>query len=167
MKIPDRVLNSKEFKDLKNIGVLDNDVSLEGVLSLLLNEHIRANACNNELQKQIEHFDKEFIAWGGRVNILKKENRKKIKWVEREYLKIIEKQKETINNLKKPMESLQKERLISTAKYAGSSVTLGTALVSILIFFFPNLNEIQEALSAIAIFFINMALVYSGVISKD
>lgn len=60
---------------------------------------------------------------------------------------------------------MNKQKLVSTAKYAGTSITIGTALVQILLFAFPTLAPIQEAITALVIFAANIALVYSGVIS--
>lgn len=62
---------------------------------------------------------------------------------------------------------MDKKRLVSTAKYAGTSITLGTAITAIVIFAFPNLKEIQEAISALVIFAVNLALAMTGVISEE
>lgn len=58
------------------------------------------------------------------------------------------------------------KKLISTAKYAGTSLTLGMALVQILIFAFPQLKPVSEAIQALLTFALNIALVKSGVISE-
>ncbi len=62
---------------------------------------------------------------------------------------------------------MNRAKIVSTAKYAGTSITLGTAITSIIIFAFPHLKEIQEAIGALVIFFVNMGLVMSGVISDS
>lgn len=62
---------------------------------------------------------------------------------------------------------MDKARLISTAKYAGTSITLGTAITAIIVFAFPNLKEINEAISALVIFSVNLILAMTGVISSE
>ena len=57
------------------------------------------------------------------------------------------------------------KKTISAAKYAGTSITIGTAITSIIVFAFPQVKEIQEAIGALVIFAVNMALAYTGVIS--
>lgn len=52
------------------------------------------------------------------------------------------------------------EHLESAAKYSGSSLTIALAVVQIVVFVFPNLEPITEALYALVAFFINLALVY-------
>lgn len=59
------------------------------------------------------------------------------------------------------------KKTISAAKYAGTSITIGTAITSIIIFAFPQIKEIQEAIGALVIFAVNMALAYTGVISDS
>lgn len=62
---------------------------------------------------------------------------------------------------------MDKKRLVSTAKYAGTSITLGTAITAIIVFIFPNLKEISEAISALVIFGVNLVLAMTGVISSE
>jgi len=59
------------------------------------------------------------------------------------------------------------KKLISTAKYAGTSLTLAMALVQILVFAFPQLKPVSEAIQALVTFTLNIALVKSGVISEN
>lgn len=59
------------------------------------------------------------------------------------------------------------KKTISAAKYAGTSITIGTAITSIIVFAFPQVKEIQEAIGALVIFAVNMALAYTGVISDS
>lgn len=59
------------------------------------------------------------------------------------------------------------KKTISAAKYAGTSITIGTAITSIILFAFPQVKEIQEAIGALVIFAVNMALAYTGVISDS
>ena len=59
------------------------------------------------------------------------------------------------------------KKTISAAKYAGTSITIGTAITSIIVFAFPQIKEIQEAIGALVIFAVNMALAYTGVISDS
>ena len=56
-------------------------------------------------------------------------------------------------------------RVVNTAKYAGTSITLGMAITSILMFAVPELRDISEAISALVIFAVNIILAYTGVIS--
>lgn len=58
-----------------------------------------------------------------------------------------------------------RSQIVNTAKYAGTSVTLGTAITEILVHFVPSLKDINTAIAAIVIFVVNLALVYTGVIS--
>lgn len=60
-----------------------------------------------------------------------------------------------------------RDKLVSTAKYAGSSITLGMALTQIIVFTFPHVKEISEAIQALVTFGINIILVQSGVISDS
>lgn len=62
---------------------------------------------------------------------------------------------------------MDKKRLISTAKYAGTSITLGTAITALIVFAFPVLKEVNEAISALIIFAVNVALSVSGVITEE
>lgn len=62
---------------------------------------------------------------------------------------------------------MERKKLISTAKYAGTSLTLGMALVQILVFAFPQLKPVSEAIQALVTFILNIALVKSGVISNE
>lgn len=62
---------------------------------------------------------------------------------------------------------MDKKRLISTAKYAGTSITLGTAITALIVFAFPQLKEVNEAISALIIFAVNVALSVSGVITEE
>ena len=56
-------------------------------------------------------------------------------------------------------------KVVNTAKYAGTSITLGMAITSILMFAVPELRDISEAISALVIFAVNMILAYTGVIT--
>lgn len=62
---------------------------------------------------------------------------------------------------------MDKKRLISTAKYAGTSITLGTAITALIVFAFPQLKEVNEAISALIIFAVNVALSVSGIITEE
>jgi len=62
---------------------------------------------------------------------------------------------------------MNRAKAINVAKYAGTSITLGTAITAIIIFAFPNLKEISEAISALVIFGVNLGLVWSGVLSDS
>lgn len=62
---------------------------------------------------------------------------------------------------------MNKARLISTAKYAGTSITLGTAITALIVFAFPALKEVNEAISALIVFAVNVALSVSGVITEE
>jgi len=59
---------------------------------------------------------------------------------------------------------MNRSKIVSTAKYSGTSVAVGTALTSIIIFAFPALKEIQEAIGALVIFGVNVGLVMSGLL---
>ena len=58
-------------------------------------------------------------------------------------------------------------QIVNTAKYAGTSVTLGTAITEIIVHFVPSVRDINTAIAAIVIFAVNLALVYTGVISDS
>lgn len=58
-------------------------------------------------------------------------------------------------------------KMINTAKYAGTSITLGGAITAIIVFAFPDLKPISESIMALVIFALNIALVQSGVISDS
>jgi len=62
---------------------------------------------------------------------------------------------------------MNRAKLVSTAKYSGTSVAVGTALTSIIIFSFPALKEVQEAIGALVIFGVNVLLVMSGLLSDS
>lgn len=62
---------------------------------------------------------------------------------------------------------MNRAKIVSTAKYSGTSVAVGTALTSIIIFVFPQIKEIQEAIGALVIFSVNIALVMSGLLSDS
>lgn len=62
---------------------------------------------------------------------------------------------------------MNKTKLVSTVKYSAPSIALGTSITQIVIFFFPNLLEISDALNAILTFGINIGLVASGVLSDS
>ncbi len=62
---------------------------------------------------------------------------------------------------------MNRQKIVSTAKYAGTSITLGTAITSIIIFAFPHLKDIQEAIGALVIFGVNLLLAVTGVISDS
>lgn len=62
---------------------------------------------------------------------------------------------------------MNRAKLVSTAKYSGTSVAVGTAITSIIIFAFPALKEIQEAIGALVIFGVNVLLVASGLLSDS
>lgn len=59
------------------------------------------------------------------------------------------------------------KKTIDAVKYSGTSVVLGSSLVSILLFAFPNLEAISQPITALIIFAVNIALVKSGVISES
>jgi len=58
------------------------------------------------------------------------------------------------------------EKLASTAKYAGTSLTLGLATTQIVVFIFPHLKPISEAIQALLSFAINVAMVKFQVVSE-
>lgn len=60
---------------------------------------------------------------------------------------------------------MDRAKIVSTAKYAGTSITLGSALTAILMFYMPDLQPIQEHIGALIIFSVNMVLAMTGVIS--
>lgn len=62
---------------------------------------------------------------------------------------------------------MNRAKIVSTAKYAGTSITLGTAITSIIIFSFPQLKEISESVGALVIFAVNIILAMTGVISDS
>lgn len=62
---------------------------------------------------------------------------------------------------------MNRTKIVSTAKYAGTSITLGTAITSIILFAFPHLKEISESVGALVIFAVNMILAMTGVISDS
>jgi len=62
---------------------------------------------------------------------------------------------------------MNKQRVISSVKYAGTSVTVGTAITEILIFAFPTLKPISSPVAALVIFAVNIALGVTGIISED
>lgn len=62
---------------------------------------------------------------------------------------------------------MDRTRLISSAKYAGTSVAVGTAITEIMIFIFPNLTPISSSVAALIIFAVNIVLGVTGVISEE
>lgn len=56
-------------------------------------------------------------------------------------------------------------KLVNTAKYAGTSITLGTALGTLVVFMLPHLKDVESAIVALLIFSVNIILVKSGIIS--
>ena len=60
-----------------------------------------------------------------------------------------------------------RDKIISTAKYAGTSISLGLAITQILVFCFPSIKEISEPIQALVIFGLNIALVKSGLITEE
>lgn len=62
---------------------------------------------------------------------------------------------------------MNRQKIVSTAKYAGTSITLGSAITAILVFYVPSLKEISEHIGALVIFTVNMALAMTGVISDS
>ena len=60
---------------------------------------------------------------------------------------------------------MNRAKIVSSAKYSGTSVAVGTALTSILVFAFPQIKEVQESIGALVIFSVNILLVMSGLLS--
>lgn len=58
------------------------------------------------------------------------------------------------------------KKTLDAVKYSGTSVILGSAVVSIITFAFPQLKEISDPISALVIFGVNIALVKSGLLSE-
>jgi len=58
-----------------------------------------------------------------------------------------------------PIKKTMKQKLGATAKYAGTSLSLGFATTQIIVFAFPELKPISEAIQALLCFAINIALV--------
>lgn len=58
-----------------------------------------------------------------------------------------------------PIKKTMKQKLGATAKYAGTSLSLGFATTQIIVFAFPELKPISEAIQALLCFVINLALV--------
>lgn len=58
-----------------------------------------------------------------------------------------------------PITKTMKQKLGATAKYAGTSLSLGFATTQIIVFAFPQLKPISEAIQALLCFAINLALV--------
>lgn len=56
------------------------------------------------------------------------------------------------------------DKVVSAAKYAGTSITLGMAIVQIFVFIVPSAKPISEAIQALVTFALNIALVKSGII---
>lgn len=59
------------------------------------------------------------------------------------------------------------KRIVNTAKYAGTSGTVAFALVAILVYFLPQLKEIESALTVLTSFTINIILAKTGVIADN
>lgn len=62
---------------------------------------------------------------------------------------------------------MNKTKIVSAAKYGGSSAAIGGAITGIILFIFPQLQEIGEHIATIVIFTVNMALAMSGIISDS
>ena len=58
-----------------------------------------------------------------------------------------------------PIKKTMNQKLGATAKYAGTSLSLGFATTQIIVFAFPELKPISEAIQALLCFAINLALV--------
>lgn len=62
---------------------------------------------------------------------------------------------------------MDRAKIVSTAKYAGTSISIGTALTAIVVFAFPHLKEISDSIGALIIFAVNLVLAMTGVISDS
>ncbi len=62
---------------------------------------------------------------------------------------------------------MDRAKIVSAAKYGGSSAAIGGAITGIILFAFPQLQEIGEHIATIVIFTANMVLAMTGLISDS
>jgi len=62
---------------------------------------------------------------------------------------------------------MNREKIISTAKYGGVSGALGGSLTAIVVFIFPNLEPISIHIGVLLTFATNLMLAMTGIISDS
>lgn len=60
-----------------------------------------------------------------------------------------------------------KQKVVTAAKYSGSSIGIAVAITQIVVFVFPQVEPIKESIAALVTFVTNLLLAGSGIISNE